>query len=687
MNKIYLKGTSILLSLLLLACPLMAQNGQAQDTDALKEQVKQLESIDMNGKSASVQMIRKRTLLKLYEQLQGSLEKDAADLQAILKAISGSNSSDQQEVSAQLRKIEQEKKELRLKIDALRGDLQGASTASAPTPSSSAPTTPSPSRERRASSASSEQQSYFTRNINTGVAASPNIAAANSSDNRVSIADIESDKLPSNATSSSRPAATPTPIPQSLNDDLNNRISSVARANIEQRSPSKQTEAAAASTNSTSLANQAQAGDFVNVAANLAGLNFATKNSAEDTNSVTVTTSAYLFLSQLYNVDPLNPYFYNKYEGWRRLSFTLGYDDEKVGTTNQTERTKLFGFKYVIVNKREPSRQRNQRFLADVTNSLRQASVRFGNLTEEISAHVFINKKVREKIVIPQFRAFLTSKQAQLRAAGAASATDLARVDTLLTQLNNPAPSATSVLFAMTSEGLPPQGVDRTGVDPQSWTEEELEFYTDFRVNYLSLDYRNKLKTDAGEEVLADIDGFIEKKLQDTTVFEDLDTVASEAIENIRRAPQLSFNFLTKQRKTGSDEYQSEAIYEYGLADRLNLTLNGTFNYLDSNTIGGDTRQGKFTGQFRFQLTPDDRLIGRRPVFFFLTGQGEAQSGRFPIYRAQAKITIPVMDGVDLPLAFTYASRNAEGKKDTLKGQFSFTVDTARLYKLFTSSK
>jgi hypothetical protein len=678
MKNSYRRAVSFCLSIILLVAPVLAQQQQAQNSDTLRAQIKQLEDMDINGKPASVQAIHKRSLLKLYEQLQSTMQKDIADFKTILTAIGNSNAGDRQEIAAQIRKIDQEQRDVDIKIDALKRALQIVA--------SSAPSLPSSVQATQASSgvndkpvASTTGQPLYARASRRVTGSSASASVVNPPENKVNINDIETDRLPSVARSSMSPSATPTPIPQSLNDDLNNRISSVARANIEQRSSSNQTESPSASQNSSSLANQASAGDFVNVATNLAGLTATSKDSSEETNSVTVTTSAYLFLSTLYNVDPLNPYFYNKYEGWRRLSFTLGYDDEQVNGGTQTERAKLFGVKYLIVNKREPSRERNQADLAKVTNSLQQAAVRFGRLDEQITSHIFTSAAVREKIVVPQFRAFLTNK----RSSAGLAAGDIQRIDRLLAALNGTAPGAL-FLFSPGDDGFPPNGLDATGLDPATWTEEEAEFYTVFRNTYTSLDYRNKLKADAGEAVLREIDAFIEEKLQDTKVFEDLDTIAQEAIENIRRAPQFSLYFLTKQRKTGADEYMGEAIYEYGLADRLNLTLNGTYNYINSSVIGGDKRQGKFTGQFRFQLT-EDNLIGRRPVYLFFTGQGDVQSGRFPIYRAQGKLTIPVMDGIDLPLALTYSNRTETGEKDTVKGQFSFTVDTARLYKLFTS--
>ena len=70
--------------LLLLAYPVLSQEKQVLNTDTIREQVRQLESISVEGKSASVQMIHKRALVAAYEQLQTALQQDIEDVRKIL---------------------------------------------------------------------------------------------------------------------------------------------------------------------------------------------------------------------------------------------------------------------------------------------------------------------------------------------------------------------------------------------------------------------------------------------------------------------------------------------------------------------------------------------------------------------------------------------------------------------------
>ena len=55
-----------------------------------------------------------------------------------------------------------------------------------------------------------------------------------------------------------------------------------------------------------------------------------------------------------------------------------------------------------------------------------------------------------------------------------------------------------------------------------------------------------------------------------------------------------------------------------------------------------------------------------------------------PTYRAQAKVSIPLLPGVELPLSVTYASRTELIKEADVRGKFGFTFDVARIAKAFS---
>jgi len=599
---------------LVTTCSALGQ--ETLNTDAIRAEIKKLEAFVIEGRSASFQKVQKSALLGRYVQLQSALQKEIDDLKSIQALTAPSDVQTREGIAKELERLTTEIAEANTMVAGL-----GKTT-----PSVAGPQPP------------------------------PVLNAANSA--------ATGGGSPPPAASAASQAST------SANLDLNTSIAQAVRAKIQQREGTKQAETPSAATNSTSLVDTSSAGDLVNVGIALAGLTSDNNNGANTSGSVSVTTSAYALYAAAKNVDPLNPSFYNRHSGWRRLSFTLGYDDEKL-KDGTTEKAPIFGFKYLFVDKRDPSRKRNEAHFTNIMNDLARASVAFGNLSEVIAYSFTKNSVVRTKFLIPQFRVFLADRLKTLTAK-----TDIARVEGLQKRLDK------DDLFVLNADGVPPNKGEAG-----EWTAEELEFFTDnFRNVYLGSDYRNKIKNELGQKVLDDLDAFIAKQLVDTKAFEDLSDTTQDALEKIRRAPQFSFSFLTKQRSETSDEYHAETIFDYGVADRVNLTLNGSFLYNDSKLVGGDTRGGKFAGQFRFQLTPE-RLEGRNPLFFFVSGNAETLSGRKPLYQAQAKLNIPILNGVDLPFALTYSNRNELefDKKHKTRVQFGFAIDTARILQALTS--
>ena len=52
-------------------------------------------------------------------------------------------------------------------------------------------------------------------------------------------------------------------------------------------------------------------------------------------------------------------------------------------------------------------------------------------------------------------------------------------------------------------------------------------------------------------------------------------------------------------------------------------------------------------------------------------------------YKGQLKVTIPIFDGVELPVSLTVANRTELVKETEVLGLLGFTVDTTRLLRLF----
>jgi len=58
-------------------------------------------------------------------------------------------------------------------------------------------------------------------------------------------------------------------------------------------------------------------------------------------------------------------------------------------------------------------------------------------------------------------------------------------------------------------------------------------------------------------------------------------------------------------------------------------------------------------------------------------------TGTAPIYKAQAKLTIPFLPGMELPISVSVANRTEFLQEKEVKGKFGFTFDISKVLKAF----
>jgi hypothetical protein len=465
------------------------------------------------------------------------------------------------------------------------------------------------------------------------------------------------------------------PKVKNLNDWLNQEL----QAKLNQRSNTKQTESPSQSGNSTSLVDQSSATDLISAALNLAGINQANGNGTTP-QSFSVTASAYSVYALIHKQDPLDATFYNKNAGWRRVSFTLGQDNGSTTATSTTPRATIAGIKLLVVNRRDF----DDNSFKDVRGELLPAAAAaFGNITLEIQIYLLRNETVQANFAQAEWVSFrdgeldkATADRAKVTARLSQATSDdekkslLEQQKTLQAQierLNDLQKKPLGQLF----------DPDRT-----KWTREEKKYFGDvFVPNHMGDTFLQVLAL-VGDSGLNDIRQIINRRVD---VFPSLDKAIRTRIEEIRKKPQFSLAFTSTTRpENGANEYVAEAIFDYGVANRINLTLNDNFTYKDPKTLGGITRGSKFVGDLQFQLNQEKRLSGRAPVTFDTAVEGDWMTKTSPTYKGQLKLKIPIAEGIDLPVSVTFANKTDLIKEKDVIGKFGFTFDTAKLLSLFS---
>lgn len=178
------------------------------------------------------------------------------------------------------------------------------------------------------------------------------------------------------------------------------------------------------------------------------------------------------------------------------------------------------------------------------------------------------------------------------------------------------------------------------------------------------------------------IDVIVATRISD---FATLDATTRNAVAAIRTRPQLALAFTTTQRKGGRpDEYSGTLTFDKGMGTNM-ISMNGSFIF-KRNGLGEDTSGGKFAAAFHLPLSGFKPLDYKDPMLFSIEGDATGMTKTAPIYKAQAKLTIPIMAGMEIPISVSVANRTEFVKEKEVKGKFGFTFDVSKALKAFRDS-
>jgi hypothetical protein len=408
---------------------------------------------------------------------------------------------------------------------------------------------------------------------------------------------------------------------------LADRVAGHVQARLEQtNSSTKQVEAPSVSKGSTSLVDQSSASDLLSVAADLAGLN--TDKAQSKTNSVSATATTFALYASISGRDPLDPQFYNNFASLRDLQITAGYDEAASGG----KKLALYGLKWKFIDRRRLSSNDKSTLVV----AMKSYAVVLGRIETGAKEYIW-DRPERLKEIASGYRDYITNHPTDCPVA----TTVEVEVEHLL---NNP-----------------------PWIAPKKC---EAGFFTDWNNRRFGASFEEANLSPAevakiDEMIGADIETFAQPQ-EETQVI----------LDKVRRAPQLA---LSGQRKTleSGYSYTGEAIFDYGLQDKLNLTVNASYVSTTDRANAKATTHGvgKFSAQLRYQLAAETST--RKASY--LDFAGDAANDHGATYKAQIKLAIPIVAGLDLPVSVTYANKRELIKERDIRGQVGFTLDFAKL--------
>lgn len=176
-------------------------------------------------------------------------------------------------------------------------------------------------------------------------------------------------------------------------------------------------------------------------------------------------------------------------------------------------------------------------------------------------------------------------------------------------------------------------------------------------------------------EALALVDAQLDTVAQP---FNALNQAIRTAYDNIHDGQQLAVVYTAKLRPdAGYNDHRVELAFDYGLSSRVTWTANGSVDYTDKKSAGGDS-EGRFATEFVGDLTRGDEGWGRTPMRLAFSGQVSWKRSQQVSRDVQAKFTIPIAAGIELPVVFRYG-HSPLGAADGPQARVGLSIDLARL--------
>ena len=184
----------------------------------------------------------------------------------------------------------------------------------------------------------------------------------------------------------------------------------------------------------------------------------------------------------------------------------------------------------------------------------------------------------------------------------------------------------------------------------------------------------------AGAEGLIEIDHAIEKHLND---FEALRTTVMELSAQARRRPLFAVSVTGGALGREVDQARALLIYDVS-RERYDITLNAGYEFVRADDEFEEQNRLALAAQFLWKITKDNRLDGRAVLSLAFAGSASVnlKDDSNPVYKVQARLLIPVTEGVSLPVSGTWASRADLIDEARLRGHVGFSVDLTQILAL-----
>lgn len=393
------------------------------------------------------------------------------------------------------------------------------------------------------------------------------------------------------------------------------------------------------------LADLTDATEFVSLAAGFTGIG---DNADDETQSVTV--NAYTLYAGAFGLDPTDLAVRYRHQGATNWFFTLG---TKEGT-DTTPAARSYQVKHLLYDARRLSTAEQDELLGlmrDVAGA--------NSIVERTQGIVLRSEPVLAQFIIPRYTTLLRTRTQFTEQ----QISD--RVRNLRGRIQNRGPLTT----------VPGDPAELTALETAFW----LDLGTGVAQTLTTSEFPavKKVLTEADLEA---IDALINEQLGPATA---LDERGRTLVAKMQRRAQFAWTgtLVDQQNEAGRKTFSLQGIFAKGLTPTTNLTLNATYDRPEGEV--GDDDSAKVAAQIRKQLRGE--RASKKAMFLDIAADSSLLDDD-RIYRAQAKVTVPILRGLQIPISVTWANRDELVDESNVTGHIGISFDFTNIAEFFKRS-
>jgi hypothetical protein len=187
---------------------------------------------------------------------------------------------------------------------------------------------------------------------------------------------------------------------------------------------------------------------------------------------------------------------------------------------------------------------------------------------------------------------------------------------------------------------------------------------------------RDEVLVKAGPDAMRAIDKAIEQHLGS---FVTLSETVSDIVTQSRSRPEAALGVTYRDEPGAGSETRIVGILDLLARPSLDFTVNTGVEIVDPDAAD-DRVRFEIASQLLFLLSRDNRFDGRAPISLAVAGSGQFAKNEIGIWRVQARLLLPIAEGVNVPASVTWASRSDLIDESRLLGQVGFSFDASQIF-------